>query len=71
MKSKISFNKINKDQIQIKINISFIIIIIIISEAIMILSSSKEFERYSNPEIQERPQDNVEVPQVDIYTKIH
>lgn len=30
----------------------------------MVLSTSKEFERYSNPEVVERPSDNVEVPQV-------
>jgi hypothetical protein len=30
----------------------------------MILGSSFEFERHSNPEVQERPSDNVEVPQV-------
>lgn len=34
------------------------------AEAIMILGSSREFERYSNPEIEERPSDNVEVPQL-------
>jgi hypothetical protein len=36
----------------------------------MILSSAREFERWSNPEIVERPSDNVEVPQVSftIYT---
>ena len=36
----------------------------------MILSSAREFERFSNPEIQERPSDNVEVPQVK-YTSIN
>lgn len=30
----------------------------------MVLGSSREFERYSNPEIEERPSDNTEVPQV-------
>lgn len=30
----------------------------------MILGSSFEFERHSNPEVQERPSDNMEVPQV-------
>lgn len=37
----------------------------------MILSSSKEFERYSNQEIQERPSDNVEVPLVIYLLKIY
>ncbi len=30
----------------------------------MILSSAREYERYSNPEIVERESDNIEVPQV-------
>lgn len=32
--------------------------------AIMILGSSFEFEKSSNPEVIERPTDNVEMPQV-------
>lgn len=32
----------------------------------MIVGSSKEFDRYTNPEIEDRPSDNVEVPQVRI-----
>ena len=37
--------------------------------AIMILGSSFEFEKSSNPDIVERPTDNVEMPQVSKFHK--
>jgi translocation protein SEC63 len=36
----------------------------LMKRVIMILSASLEFERGSNPEIKERPTDNIEVPKV-------
>lgn len=35
-----------------------------LKKIIMVLGSSREFERHSNPEIEERPSDNIEVPQL-------
>ncbi|RNA03877.1 translocation SEC63-like protein, partial [Brachionus plicatilis] len=35
-----------------------------LKKIIMVLGSSREFERHSNPEIVERPSDNLEVPQL-------
>ncbi|CAF1011511.1 unnamed protein product [Brachionus calyciflorus] len=35
-----------------------------LKKIIMVLGSSREFERHSNPEIEERPSDNTEVPQL-------
>ena len=40
----------------------------LMKRVIMILSASLEFEKGSNPEIKERPTDNIEVPKV---CKIH